>query len=253
MFKPGSIRKVEVKDFVTYSHVEMYPGPHLNMLIGPNGTGKSTIVAAIILGLGGNPKSVGRGHKISEYVKRGCSSATINIYLQSDEENRFHKIAREFDFREKSSWKLDNRTVRLEDILNFIKKYNIQVDNLCQFLPQDKVQDFAKLNKQELLKETQKALCRFDLLEKQEQLISNRSQHTELHNSIDKHTKKLREAEQANSLLEGRVQSFNKKKEFDFMIENIDRKIAWRQYEGIKDQLIEIKNDRNEAQKVNHE
>nr|CAH7727097.1 unnamed protein product [Callosobruchus chinensis] len=250
MFKPGSVRKVEVKDFVTYSFVEMYPGPHLNMLIGPNGTGKSTIVAAIILGLGGSPKTVGRGHKISEYVKRGCERATINIYLQGNEENRFHKITREFDFRDRSAWKLDNRSVKLEDVLNFIKEYNIQVDNLCQFLPQDKVQDFAKLNKQELLKETQKALCRFDLLEKQEQLIEYRAQHVQLHESLDKHNKKLQEAEQANSLLEGRVQSFNKKKEFDLIIQNIDRKVAWRQYEGIKDQLMEIKSDRNEAQKV---
>lgn len=42
----------------------MHPGPQLNMIIGPNGTGKSTMVAAIILGLGGNPKIVGRGSKV---------------------------------------------------------------------------------------------------------------------------------------------------------------------------------------------
>lgn len=43
----------------------MYPGPHLNMIIGPNGTGKSTMVAAIVLGLGGSPKTVGRGTKVT--------------------------------------------------------------------------------------------------------------------------------------------------------------------------------------------
>lgn len=36
------------------------------MIIGPNGTGKSTMVAAIILGLGGTPKIVGRGSKVSQ-------------------------------------------------------------------------------------------------------------------------------------------------------------------------------------------
>lgn len=49
--------------FSTYSFAEFKPGPNLNLVIGPNGTGKSTLVAAIILGLGGNPKTVGRGSK----------------------------------------------------------------------------------------------------------------------------------------------------------------------------------------------
>jgi chromosome segregation ATPase len=68
MFKVGSIRKIEVKNFVTYSYAELYPGPNLNMLIGPNGTGKSTIVAAIVLGLGGNPRLVGRGSKVLDQI-----------------------------------------------------------------------------------------------------------------------------------------------------------------------------------------
>ena len=40
---------------MTYDLVEFRPGPNLNMIIGPNGTGKSTIVCAIALGLGGHP------------------------------------------------------------------------------------------------------------------------------------------------------------------------------------------------------
>ena len=41
---------------MTYDHVEFRPGPHLNMILGPNGTGKSTIAAAIAIGLGFPPK-----------------------------------------------------------------------------------------------------------------------------------------------------------------------------------------------------
>ena len=41
---------------MTYDFVEFYPGPHLNIILGPNGTGKSSIAAAIAIGLGFAPK-----------------------------------------------------------------------------------------------------------------------------------------------------------------------------------------------------
>jgi structural maintenance of chromosomes protein 5 len=54
--KPGSIVRVKLSNFVTYTSVEFNPGPSLNMVIGPNGTGKSTLVCAICLGLGWGPQ-----------------------------------------------------------------------------------------------------------------------------------------------------------------------------------------------------
>lgn len=50
--QPGAIVRVHLTGFVTYTSVEFRPGPSLNMVIGPNGTGKSTLVMAINLGLG---------------------------------------------------------------------------------------------------------------------------------------------------------------------------------------------------------
>ncbi|KAL9624697.1 MAG: hypothetical protein Q9160_001051, partial [Pyrenula sp. 1 TL-2023] len=54
--KPGAIIRVKLTNFVTYTSAEFYPGPSLNMVIGPNGTGKSTLVCAICLGLGWGPQ-----------------------------------------------------------------------------------------------------------------------------------------------------------------------------------------------------
>lgn len=52
----GSIVRIACHSFLTYDEVEFAPGPALNMIIGPNGTGKSTIACAIALGLGFSPK-----------------------------------------------------------------------------------------------------------------------------------------------------------------------------------------------------
>ncbi|KRT79012.1 hypothetical protein AMK59_7516, partial [Oryctes borbonicus] len=233
MNKPGIILKICVTNFVTYTYAEMHPGPHLNMIVGSNGTGKSTIVAAIILGLGGNPKTVGRGSKVSEYIKHNCQQSRIDITLKSGDGSNSDTtvVTREFDLQDKSVWRINGSRVPQGDMLKHIKLYNIQVDNLCQFLPQDRVQDFAKMNKQELLKQTKKALCRDDLIEKQQNLIAKKDRHKAILETSSKRSKKLQEAKDANLRLESKVNNFNKRKKFLTVIKTIDRKIAWRKYE----------------------
>jgi hypothetical protein len=45
--------------------------------------------------------------------------------------------------------------LQVEDL---VTKLNIQVDNLCQFLPQDRVADFSKMNSHQLLENTEKCV-----------------------------------------------------------------------------------------------
>ncbi|MPC36506.1 Structural maintenance of chromosomes protein 5 [Portunus trituberculatus] len=62
-----------------------------------------------------------------------------------------------------ASLSLTHPTVTLQAMAR-IKELNIQVDNLCQFLPQDRVVAFAKMNSQNLLMATQKAVGECDCL-----------------------------------------------------------------------------------------
>ncbi|KAJ2339922.1 Structural maintenance of chromosomes protein 5, partial [Coemansia sp. RSA 2618] len=66
-YRDGAITHISLKNFVTYDRMEVTPGPYMNMIIGPNGTGKSTLVCAIALGLGGRPSLLGRAKDISEF------------------------------------------------------------------------------------------------------------------------------------------------------------------------------------------
>ena len=61
---PGAVMKVKLHNFMTYSDVEMEPGPRLNVILGPNGTGKSSFVCALAIGLAGSTKLLGRADKL---------------------------------------------------------------------------------------------------------------------------------------------------------------------------------------------
>ncbi|KAJ3342599.1 Structural maintenance of chromosomes protein 5 [Entophlyctis luteolus] len=105
-YQIGAILKITLTNFVTYNHVEFSPGPYLNMVIGPNGTGKSTIVCAIALGLGGKPEILGRAKEIKEFVKKNQETAVIEIELKTKTGSAI--IERSFKHTANTSmWKID--------------------------------------------------------------------------------------------------------------------------------------------------
>lgn len=59
-FRIGSVYRVSCLNFLTYDECEVFPGPKLNVVIGPNGTGKSTLTHAICLACCGSTSDVGK-------------------------------------------------------------------------------------------------------------------------------------------------------------------------------------------------
>lgn len=153
----GSILRVRLQNFLTYDHTEFRPGPYLNMIIGPNGTGKSAIVCAMALGLGWAPKILGRANTISDFVKNDAKSdASIEIELKAH--NGSLVIRREFRKEDKKSkWMLNGKSANYQDVTQKVAELGVQIGNLCSFLPQDKVASFAQMTPQQLLVETMAA------------------------------------------------------------------------------------------------
>ena len=73
----------------------------------PNGTGKSTIVCAIALGLAGKPDVLGRSKEIQEFVKHGAEKASVEIELYNSENHGNLIIKRSFKRGSNSSvWRI---------------------------------------------------------------------------------------------------------------------------------------------------
>lgn len=66
------------------------------------------------------------------------------------------------------------------EVKKTVDDLNIQVDNLCQFLPQDKVVSFAGLSPQNLLRETEHVLGTSHLTNWHNQLIQLKKDEKEL-------------------------------------------------------------------------
>lgn len=215
IFQPGSIVRVKLTNFVTYTAAEFHLGPSLNMIIGPNGTGKSTLVCAICLGLGWASEHLGRAKEISAFVKHGADEATIEIELAKAEGMRANpvvtRILRRAD--NKTVFFLDGKHSTKNAVMEMCKRFSIQIDNLCQFLPQDRVVEFAKMKDTERLKATLGAAAPPQMSEWHDQLKNFREQEKELEAKRHTDAEHLKKLEALQNTTRGDVERWNQRQE----------------------------------------
>uniref|UniRef100_A0A182PUN3 Structural maintenance of chromosomes protein 5 n=1 Tax=Anopheles epiroticus TaxID=199890 RepID=A0A182PUN3_9DIPT len=229
----GKIASVSLQNFVTYDSVVLYPDEYLNIILGPNGTGKSAIVAGIVLGMGGNCKLLSRCDNIDSYIKNGKESATIRISIYCDSQRSVRWFSRSFDHSAKSTYEIDSKTVSHQAYLQQIRSFNIQVENLCQFLPQDRVQDFTKMNPRELLINTQSSVCTAEVQQLFEELKERRVQQLQSTSNSAEAAARVRDLEARLVDLEAQVQSIRARREFQKQINVCMARKAWLEYEEL--------------------
>lgn len=67
----GIIDTVEVINFMCHEHLTIQLGPLINFIVGHNGSGKSAVLTAITLCLGGKAVDTKRGQSLKSFVKTG--------------------------------------------------------------------------------------------------------------------------------------------------------------------------------------
>uniref|UniRef100_A0A8C6GZ28 Structural maintenance of chromosomes protein 5 n=1 Tax=Mus spicilegus TaxID=10103 RepID=A0A8C6GZ28_MUSSI len=239
-FVEGSIVRIAMENFLTYDICEVCPGPHLNMIIGANGTGKSSIVCAICLGLAGKPAFMGRADKVGFFVKRGCSKGLVEIELFRTSGNLI--ITREIDvIKNQSFWFINKKPVTQKIVEEQVAALNIQVGNLCQFLPQDKVGEFAKLSKIELLEATEKSVGPPEMHRYHCELKNFREKEKQLETSCKEKTEYLEKMVQRNERYKQDVERFYERKRHLDLIEMLEAKRPWVEYENVRQEYEGVK------------
>ncbi|KAM6226234.1 structural maintenance of chromosomes protein 5 [Spheniscus humboldti] len=245
-FVEGSIVRIFMKNFLTYDDCEVRPGPNLNMIVGANGTGKSSIVCAICLGLAGKPSFIGRADKVGLFVKQGCLKGVVEIELSKTPDNII--ITREIQVvNNTSTWFINRKPTTLKTVEEQIAALNIQVDNLCQFLPQDKVGEFAKLSKIELLEATEKSIGPPEMYQFHCELKNFREKERELENLCRDKTNSLEKMKQRIERYKQDVERYHERKRHLDSIEMLERKRPWVEYENVRQQHEEVKQSRDQA------
>ncbi|ONK78463.1 uncharacterized protein A4U43_C02F19040 [Asparagus officinalis] len=248
-YLPGNIVEIEIHNFMTYDHLICRPASRLNLVIGPNGSGKSSLVCAIALGLGGEPQILGRAASIGAFVKRGEERGYIKISLRGFTAEDKVTIARKIDTHNKSEWMLNGVAAPKRDVVEIIQKFNIQVNNLTQFLPQDRVCEFAKLTPIQLLEETEKAVGDPELPVQHHALVDKSHALKRLEVTVKQNRETLNQLKALNAEQEKDVKRVRQRNQLLKKAELMKKKLPWLKYDLKKTEYQDAKKRETESKK----
>ncbi|CAG9809549.1 unnamed protein product [Chironomus riparius] len=156
--RSGKIKKIYLQNFMCHANFEVDLNKCINIIVGLNGSGKSAILTAIAIGLGGKASSTARSTSLKELVKRGEPSATIEITLANDGLDAYEHdvygdeiiIVRTINANSgASAYKIKSQNGKTisttrQDLLKMSLCLNIQVENPVLILNQDAARSFLK-------------------------------------------------------------------------------------------------------------
>lgn len=249
-FAPGAIVRVKVENFVTYEKAEFLPGPSLNMVIGPNGTGKSSLLCAICLGLGYPASTLGRATSFGEFVKHGKEHAIVEVELQKRPQDRANYVVRLKINREDNTrnfW-LNTKSCTHGQIKKLMQALRIQIDNLCQFLPQDKVAEFAGLNSIDLLNKTLQAAAPEEVIQQQVELKKMFDEQRTLQRSMETEGEHLRSLQTRQQGLQADVERLREREQIQKVVTDLKDCRLVAEYNEKKSLFEQTKEQKKRAQ-----
>jgi len=239
---------VKLHNFVTYDDVEFFPGPRLNVVVAPNGAGKSSLVCAFALGLAGSPNILGRAKKPVEFIKQGRESASIEIELFRCDPKPNLVVSRQIDSDNKSTFRLNGKKASESKVRDEVKELGVQVDNLCQFLPQDRVAHFSALTPEEMLRETERAVSSDAMVDDHDRLITLKEKEKRATAIAEADEKVVLQLKAQNATLERIVSSLKQRKEHEQELRTCESKLPWCKFELARDNALRLRSVRNEAE-----
>ncbi|KZT57823.1 P-loop containing nucleoside triphosphate hydrolase protein [Calocera cornea HHB12733] len=157
----GVIQSLELINFMCHKNLKFNFGPQINFIIGHNGSGKSAILTALTVALGGKASATSRASTLKTLIKEGEQAAEVTVVLKNKGNDAFNpevygdfiSITRRFTMEGSTTYKIkganSDKTIssKREELTAICDHMNIQVDNPMNVLTQDTARQFLSASK----------------------------------------------------------------------------------------------------------
>jgi structural maintenance of chromosomes protein 6 len=248
----GIIQEIKCTNFMCHEQLTVTLGPLINFIIGHNGSGKSAVLTALTLCLGGKATATNRGQNLKSFIKEGRDFSILSVKIKNEGSTAYKPdqygnsiiVERHFNRSGTSGFKLKDRNgkivstkkTELEDIID---AFAMQIDNPMNVLTQDMARQFLNdSNPKEkykfFLKGTQLETLNMDYNQISQELEEQESRAQTLQGDVKIYRKKYEQAV-AKAKSARNLENMRKKEQ------DLAHQAAWAQVEAEERELAGIK------------
>uniref|UniRef100_A0A3P8S3N0 Structural maintenance of chromosomes protein 6 n=1 Tax=Amphiprion percula TaxID=161767 RepID=A0A3P8S3N0_AMPPE len=249
----GIVESITLKNFMCHSLLGPFAfGSNVNFVVGNNGSGKSAVLTALIVALGGNAQATNRGSSLKGFVKEGESSADVSITLRNKGRDAYKpevygpaimidlRITREglrtYKLRGKSGQIVSTKK---EELISILDNFNIQVNNPVSVLTQEMSKYFLHSKGEGdkykfFMKATQLEQMREDFV-----YIKTTKHVTE--DKVGQHSECLKDLKRKYLEKEDRYKSLASLDEMHSKVEELQKQMAWALVAEVEKELEPMK------------
>uniref|UniRef100_A0A453MXJ4 Rad50/SbcC-type AAA domain-containing protein n=10 Tax=Aegilops tauschii subsp. strangulata TaxID=200361 RepID=A0A453MXJ4_AEGTS len=233
----GTISRIRLENFMCHSSLDIELGQHVNFITGQNGSGKSAILTALCIAFGCRAKNTQRAATLKDFIKTGCSDAAIAVDINNQGEDAFKpdiygnliKLERRITKSSSSTILKDQhgRKVahRKDDLNEIVEHFNIDVENPCVIMSQDKSREFLHSGND---KDKFKFFFKATLLQRLKELLETiRDQVHKADSDVQELEKSIKPVMRELDELREKIKNMEHIEEIAHDIDNLKKKLAW--------------------------
>ncbi|KAJ4164127.1 hypothetical protein LMH87_005812 [Akanthomyces muscarius] len=151
----GIIESITCYNFMCHERLHVELGPLINFIVGENGSGKSAVLTALTLCLGGKASDTNRGGSLKSFVKEGQDQGKLVVQIKNSGSDAYQPdiygdsiiVERNFSKTGSSGFKIraaDNRVIstKKQEVDEISEWFALQMSNPLTILSQDNARQF---------------------------------------------------------------------------------------------------------------
>ena len=209
------------------------------MIVGPNGSGKTSIFHALKFALGSNQRE-NRYRKWSDFIRHGASSAEVEIQVSANGKSR--KLLRKIDRDGIPRAYVDGKRVKAAELRLLSQSFGLDMDNPLVFMPQERINALRDMDPYEVRRLVEEGT---GLDKLRDRILLQSTEVAQSKHKLETALTESKSVERELELLKGDLTRLEKKRALQKQARGLEKELKWASFEDLAQRIEETKDDIN--------